>query len=205
MLELDHIAVSGETLAEAQAFVEEALGVPLQEGGKHAVFHTHNALLGLEDGLYLEAIAIDPDAPKPDRPRWFALDAFAGTPRLTNWICRTAQLSDMLSKIDLTLGAPVALERGDLRWQMAVPASGQLPYQNCAPAVISWSHGVHPAERLTSRGVRLRRLTIRHPNAEALRTALSPHLWDDRLSFVVGDAGMEAEFETPHGLRRLEA
>ncbi len=205
MLELDHIAVSGETLTDAQAYVEAALGVPMQTGGKHAVFHTHNALLGLEDGLYLEAIAIDPDAPTPDRPRWFALDAFSGAPRLTNWICRTTQITEILAEIDLPLGEPVALKRGDLRWHMAVPASGHLPYQNCAPAVISWSAGIHPAQRLTHRGVRLRRLTIRHPDVAALQRALTPYLGDDRLAFDVGDAGLSAEFETPHGPRHLEA
>ncbi len=55
---LDHLAVSGETLEAAQNYVEEALGVSMQTGGEHAVFHTHNKLMGLADGLYLEAIAI---------------------------------------------------------------------------------------------------------------------------------------------------
>ena len=89
MLELDHLAVSGATLEAARAAVEDALGVPMQPGGEHDVFHTHNTLLGLEDGLYLEAIAINPAAPTPDRPRWFDLDRFEGSARLSNWICRT--------------------------------------------------------------------------------------------------------------------
>lgn len=204
MIELDHVAVSGESLAAAQAYVEERLGVALQPGGKHAVFHTHNALLGLEDGLYLEAIAIDPGAPEPARPRWFALDAFSGAPKLTNWICRTAQLDEILSEIDLELGAPVALQRGDLRWQMAVPASGRLPFDNCAPALISWSEGAHPATRLTQRGVRLKRLTICHPAAVDLKKVLAPVLDDDRIAFETGTAGLSAAFETPHGPRSIE-
>lgn len=28
----------------------------------------------MEDGMYLEVIAVDPDAPAPTRPRWFSLD-----------------------------------------------------------------------------------------------------------------------------------
>ena len=70
-MELDHIAVAGACLEAAAAHVEEALGVALQSGGEHQRFGTHNRLLGLADGLYLEAIAIDPCAPDPDRPRWF--------------------------------------------------------------------------------------------------------------------------------------
>lgn len=37
-------------------------------------FGTHNRCLGMEDGIYLEVIAVDPEAPPPSRPRWFGLD-----------------------------------------------------------------------------------------------------------------------------------
>ena len=203
MLELDHIAVSGETLEDARSFVEESLGVPMVAGGRHAVFHTHNTLLGLDGGLYLEAIAIDPDAPAPDRPRWFDLDRFKGRPRVTNWICRVAQLSDILPEIPLDFGDPVDLERGDLRWQMAVPADGILPFDNCAPALIQWKTDVHPASLLTSQGVRLRKLTVYHPQAGVLSDYLRPHLSDPRIDFETGSPGYDAEFSTPHGERAM--
>ena len=201
MIEFDHIAISGETLVEATEHVEAALGVSLQPGGEHAVFHTHNTLLGLEDGLYLEAIAINPNAPTPDRPRWFALDQFSGPARLTNWICRTQDLATTLDNIPHDLGAPVALQRGDLRWDMAVPASGHLPFDNCAPALIQWRTDLHPATRLTPSRVRLKRLTVRHPNAEDLRASLP--LDDDRITFETGPAGLHAAFDTPHGAREI--
>lgn len=203
MIVFDHIAVSGETLAAARAHVEECLGVPMQPGGAHAVFHTHNALLGLEDGLYLEAIAINPEAATPDRPRWFDLDRFEGAARLTNWICRSEDLPKSLDDLALDLGHPVALQRGDLRWRMAVPDTGRLPYDNCAPALIQWDTPAHPAHSLTQQGVKLRRLTIRHPDAEALRSALSGALKDDRVRFETGPRALQAEFQTPHGIRVL--
>lgn len=203
MIEFDHIAISGETLTAAQSHVEEALGVALQTGGAHDVFFTHNALLGLEDGLYLEAISIDPDAPRPERPRWFDLDRFAGVPRLTNWICRTADLEASLRTLPDDMGAPVDLQRGDLRWRMAVPQSGILPYDNCAPALIEWQTKVHPATRLKPSGVKLRRLTISHPSGEALGALMHPHLVDDRIEFERGEAGLNAVFETPHGTRQI--
>lgn len=45
---------------------------------------THNLMLRLGDSSYLEIIAINPAAPAPGRPRWFALDRLAGdgSPRL---------------------------------------------------------------------------------------------------------------------------
>lgn len=203
MIELDHLAVAGETLAEAQAHVEEALGVMLQPGGQHDVFFTHNALLGLDDGLYLEAIAINPDAPTPQRPRWFDLDRFAGAPRLTNWICRSDDLETSLAAGPDGWGDPVQLQRGSLRWRMAVPPTGILPYDNCAPALIQWQTNVHPAEVLKPTGIQLKRLTVAHPLAGSLRDALAGQLSDDRIAFETGEAGVHASFTTPHGPREL--
>lgn len=203
MLELDHIAVAGETLDAATEAVEAALGVRMQPGGEHDVFFTHNRLLGLADGLYLEAIAINPDAPAPDRPRWFDLDRFSGAPRLTNWICRSDDLDAALSTLGDGAGAPVALRRGDLRWRMAVPADGRLPFDNCHPALIQWDCTAHPAQMLTPYGCALRRLVVSHPDASELRTLLSPLLDDARVVIEPGETGLMAEFDTPHGARVL--
>lgn len=199
-MELDHLAVAGETLEEACNYVEEALGVPLQPGGQHAVFGTHNRLLGLADGLYLEAIAIDPTATPQRRPCWFDLDRFSGSPRISNWICRCTNLPAQLSQLPKGAGELVALTRGDLKWDMAVPADGILPYDNKFPALIEW-HSAHPAPLLQQQGVRLHHMVISHLKAEALREALP--LSDPRISFEAGAAGFEAEFDTAHGRRLL--
>ena len=37
-MQFDHLAVSGNTLAEASDHIEQALGVALQDGGQHGVF-----------------------------------------------------------------------------------------------------------------------------------------------------------------------
>lgn len=199
-MELDHFAIAANTLAEATAHVEEALGVPLQPGGEHAVFGTHNRLLGLADGLYLEAIAIDPEATPERQPRWFDLDRFDGAARITNWICRSSDLDSTLAALPVDAGAPVSLTRGDLSWQMAVPKSGILPYDNIFPALIQWQ-GPHPAPRLTQQGCSLRRLVVSHPEAQALAELLP--LDDARVVFEPGPAALRAEIDTPHGLRHL--
>ena len=87
VLGIDHIAISAGRLQEGVEYVEAALGVPLEAGGRHLRFGTHNRLLNLGE-LYLEVIAIDPQAEAPFAPRWFDLDRFSGRPRPTNWICR---------------------------------------------------------------------------------------------------------------------
>ncbi len=200
-MNLDHVAVAGETLDEATAYVEEALGVSLQAGGRHERFGTYNRLLGLEDGLYLEAIAIDPQAEDPGQPRWFDLDRFSGSPRLTNWICRVDDLDAMLDRLAVNAGDPIDLARGDLRWKMAVPSDGVLPFDNLFPALIEWKGNLHPAQMLQPGGCRLRRLEISHPQAVELAGIVGQL---DCVEFVEGAPALRAEFDTPHGVRVLE-
>lgn len=205
MMQLDHIAFSGVTLIEATEAVESALGVVMQPGGRHDVFGTHNTLLRLDQGLYLEAIAADPSAPRPGRPRWFDLDNFSGAPRLTNWICRTDDIARTLEQLGPDAGQPVALRRKDLRWLMAVPSDGRLPYDNLFPALIQWQTPVHPSAMLARTGCALRRLIVTHPEAGALQDLLSPVFQDTRVTFEVSQTpSLAAEIDTPHGRRILQ-
>lgn len=202
-MRLDHLAVSAGTLAEGAAAVEAALGVALAPGGVHPLMGTHNRLLALGD-LYLEVIAADPAAPAPAWPRWFDLDRFSGPPRLSNWIVACDDLEAEIARGPDGVGSPLALERGDLRWRMAVPASGRLPFDDAFPALISWQGPAHPAQRLPEAGVRLIRLEVVHPEAEALAAALAGRLADPRVVLVPGPApALRAEFDTPSGLRHL--
>lgn len=199
MLAFDHIAISALTLDEGVAAVEAALGVPLAGGGQHPHMATHNRLLGLGD-LYLEVIAADPSAPAPAWSRWFDLDRFSGPPRLTNWVARCDDLAKALAAAPPGSGTPLALSRGPYRWQMAVPADGRLPYDGAFPALIQWQGPHHPTQALPESGVRLTRLEIAHPQAQALRAAL--RLTDPRLQIVEGPAkALRATFSTPHGER----
>ncbi|MBQ0748755.1 MAG: VOC family protein [Roseovarius sp.] len=203
MMRLDHLAVAAQSLEAGRAHVEEALGLRLQPGGQHEHFGTHNLLLGLEDGLYLELIAIDPGASAPAYPRWFDLDRFTGVPRLRNWICAVDDLSAALLRHP-GAGQAVALARGDLRWRMAVPVDGILPLDNLFPALIEWQGAAHPAARLTPSGARLLRLVVTHPEAAILRATVGAELHDARVVFEPGPTGMRAEIETPHGPRVIE-
>ena len=198
MITLDHLAVAGITRDIAAAHVTDTLGVPLQKGGEHTHFGTHNHLLGLAEGLYLEAIAINPDASDPCRPRWFALDDFAGPPRLSNWICRTDDLETLVRDLP-EAGEIIALERGDLKWRMAVPADGVLPFDGCFPALIQWDCDTHPAGMLDQVGCRLDRLVVHHPNADRLEQRLSPYLNDARVSFETGSAAIAAHMTCRNG------
>ena len=202
-MRLDHLAVSALTLEDGVAHVGAALGVRLAPGGQHPHMATHNRLLGLGD-VYLEVIAADPSAQRPASPRWFDLDRFSGAPRLTNWVAACDDLAAELAAGPDGLGLPVALSRGDLRWIMAVPPTGRLPFDGAFPALIQWEGDVHPLQRLPDSGLRLLGLDIVHPQATALRKALSGRLEDTRVRIVQGpEKALRASFSTPAGTRRL--
>lgn len=200
-LALDHLAVAGRTAEAGAAAIAAALGVAPGPGGRHAAMGTENRLLGLGD-LYLEAIAPDPAAPPPGRPRWFGLDAPPAVPRLAVWVLRCDDLEAALAAFP-EAGQAVALARGDFAWRISVPPDGGLPMAGVMPAFIRWQGPAHPAARLPEAGLRLRRLTLTHPEARALAARLAPHLDDPRIAFAVGPAGLAAEIDTPAGPRRL--
>ena len=196
----DHLAIAATDLAAGVAEIEAALGVPLAPGGRHATMGTHNRLLSLGPGEYLEVIAPDPDAPAPGRPRWFALDAFSGPPAPRAWILRCDDMTAALAAAPEGTGRPTDFARDDLRWQMAVPDDGWLPFGGLFPALIQWQAGRHPAGRLPDRGVRLTGLTLIHPDAEALRDALSALFTDPRLRVEAAEEpAMRLALDTPRG------
>lgn len=204
MIALDHIAIAARSLEEGTAALEQALGLPLEPGGRHAQMGTHNRLLSMGPGEYLELIAIDPEGRAPDRPRWFDLDAFAGPPRPQCWILRTDDIAAALARAPAGTGTPTLFRRDALSWTFALPDSGQQPFDGTAPALIEWGEGVpHPSARLPDRGLRLTGITLRHPRPAALQKALAGLIEDPRLSVETGAPGIAFAFDTPDGPRVL--
>ncbi len=200
MLTLDHIAISATALDPGAADVEAALGQPLLPGGAHPAMGTHNRLLSLGPEEYLEVIAINPDAPGPEQPRWFNLDAFTGPTRTTNWICRCPDLDAAIAAAPAGIGVPWTLQRGDLHWRMAVPRDGRLPFDGLFPALIEWGGSVHPAPLLADTQVRLTELRVFSAQADRLRAALRPLIRDPRVRVLAADvARIEAVLSTPAG------
>ncbi|OAN72684.1 polyphosphate kinase [Jannaschia sp. EhC01] len=197
---LDHIAVSAEALGPGTVDVEAALVQPLLPGGVHPDMGTHNRLLSFGPDEYFELIAIDPDASGPDQPRWFNLDEFSGPTRVTNWICRCPDIEAAIAAAPDGIGVPWQLQRADLRWTMAVPRDGKLPFGGLFPALIQWHGDAHPAPRLKDTGVRLTALRLFSPEADALQAALNPLLRDARVTVIAGQAPrIEAVLSTPTG------
>lgn len=170
---LDHLVVAARDLDSGARWLERQLGVPLVPGGAHVLMGTHNRLLRLAGGerLYLELIAIDPAAAPPSRPRWFGLDdpalqaRLAGRPHLIHWVVRS---DDLARDVTPAHGEMLAMQRGDFRWRIAVPADGRLPAGGRVPTLIQWDVPSHPAERLPASGCTLLELDTAGPTPMAL-------------------------------------
>lgn len=197
MATLDHIVVSALSLEEGAAWVEGLLGVPTEAGGRHPLMATHNRLLRLGPGEYLEIIAAEPDQPAPPRPRWFRLDRFGGPPKLSHWVARVDDLDAAIAAAPEGAGSATDLARGAFRWRMAVPGDGCLPFDDAFPGLIQWHGDLHPADRLPDRGCRLLDLVLSHPDPGALIRALP--LNDPRLRVSQGAPGISARIVTPSG------
>jgi hypothetical protein len=156
---LDHLVVAARTLDEGAAWVSSVMGVAMVPGGKHPLMGTYNRLLGLGGRRYLEVIAIDPEAPPPGRPRWFALDdpamreRLAKGPALIHWAERTDDIEAALRTYPERVEILDA-SRGDLAWRITVPRDGRLPGGGTLPTLIQWK-GPHPGDRLPPSGCEL--------------------------------------------------
>lgn len=209
-LAIDHLIVAARSLDEGGAWVTSRLGCTLVVGGRHELMGTHNRLLGLGDGVYLEVIAIDPAGAPPSRPRWLSLDAPAMRerleqgPALIHWVARTDDIVALASASPVDVGEIIAVSRGDLRWRMTVSRDGGLPAGGAFPSLIEWE-GSSPAAALPESGCRLESLDIAHPTARSLDQALrSMGLPADAPLLAVDDASdagrLAARIRTPGGV-----
>ncbi|SCY58930.1 Glyoxalase-like domain-containing protein [Paracoccus tibetensis] len=153
-MQFDHVAIAARSLDEGADWLEARLGLRPEPGGKHPLMGTHNLLLSLGPHEYLELIAIDPEAPALDRPRWFGLDSFDGPPRVAGWAVRQSPLQ---APPGTTIAAAT---RGSLAWRITLPDSGQMPRGGAEPMRIAWDGDDHPGHHLRDRGLRLARLAV---------------------------------------------
>lgn len=205
----DHLTIAALTLEQGMAHIERVLGVVIPAGGAHPLMGTHNHLMRLGEGAFLELIAPDP-AVAPQRPRWFGLDdpamrrSLQGSPRLVNWVARVPDLRRALGAIDCAQGEAVRITRGDLSWLISVPSDGSLPFDGAFPTLIEWPSGPHPSSRMADLGCRLENLSIAHPQGARLAQALAPVFSDDRITISADAAiALRATINTPDGPREL--
>ena len=206
---IDHLTITSPTLEKGAKYVFESLGVKPQEGGEHEKMGTHNLLLRLGSSTYLEVIAINPNAPSPDSPRWFDLDKLRedSEAALATWVAQTQDIKSSVESCSEDIGDIEPMSRGDLNWLITIPKDGELIMDGVAPALIQWQTARHPAENLIDFGLGLLKLELHHPEPRRVSAMLDSINFKGPLS--VKSAGqlmrphMQAVIETPDGIRRL--
>jgi hypothetical protein len=209
MLVLDHLTVAALTIEQGVSHVQRALGVVVPPGGAHPLMGTHNHLMKIGDGIFLEIIAPDPTA-TPQRTRWFALDdpamrdSLATSPRLISWVARVPDLAKALSEIDVLAGEAVSVTRGELSWLISVPRDGSMAFDGAFPTMIQWPDGPHPSTRMADLGCKLEHASISHPDGTRLAKTLAPVFNDTRIRISTSPAyQFRATITTPNGPREL--
>jgi len=207
---LDHLVVAAATLADGIEYVAEIAGVTPQPGGKHVAMGTHNALVRLSEGTFLEIIAIDPEGTKPSRPRWFDLDNIAlqaeltERPRLIHWVARTTGIERAAAACPIPLGDVHPMARGAYRWRITIPDDGTLPAKGVVPTLIEWDVPQHPAESLPKSNVSIASLAASHPEPALIRAALAALGLDSVLPVTYDrDTRLAAMLRTPRGIVTL--
>jgi hypothetical protein len=220
---IDHLAVVADTLEQGVRWCEETFDVTPVAGGKHPPMGTHNCLLAISSdrfpATYLEIIAIDPEAPTPKQPRWFAMDdealraAVREQPRLVHTIVRT-QMIEMLRwgliNCGVDPGKPLAMYRdsptGRLNWRITVRDDGRTVCDGALPTLIQRVGSEHPCDRLPASGVALHELVLRGVPAQAADVLkLSAVQLAPRAAEPVHETALTATFDTPRGAVRLSS
>lgn len=201
-LTVDHMVYGVSDLRAGVDEVAERLGVRAADGGRHVGRGTHNALLGLGAGAYLEVIAVDPEQPAPPGPLPFGLDRLR-LPRLVGWASRTTDIERRRAQ---------ALERGHdpgevramsrrrpdgflLEWRLTRDAPD--PAQLVVPFLIDWGSSPHPSDS-APQGARLVELRAEHPDPARVRAQLAA--LDVTLEVDEGpEPALVATLDTPRG------
>jgi hypothetical protein len=173
---VDHLVYATPDLERGMEEIERLTGVSPTLGGQHPGRGTHNALIALGAGAYLEIVAPDPDQPPPAGARWLGVDTVTAS-RLTAWAARGSGLSDLRSRA-VAHGVPLgevrsgARQRSDgvrLSWRLTDPdplvAGGVIPF------FIDWGESPHPS-RSAAPGASLVDFRVEHPDVAGVRRML---------------------------------
>ncbi|KIU42911.1 MULTISPECIES: VOC family protein [Bradyrhizobium] len=211
MLKLDHLTVIAPNLAEGVAHIRACLDLDVPFGQRHDYMGTHNHLLRLGGSVYLEIVAVDPDAQRPLRARWFGLDdrkrvttEWDAGRRLRGWVARTDVMDGMLARWGDIFGSKVALPPANSTFDFAIPDNGSLPLDGAAPSLIDRRGKERSMANIADLGARLISFSLQHPEATSISEFYRTLDIDQPPTILHGsDLRYRARVETQGRLREL--
>ena len=189
---IDHIVIGAANLEKATEKVEGLLQTEVSTSGKHSLMATHNRLARLQNASYIEIIAVDPSASFPkscfQEQRWFSLDSTATQRRLTTgpqplcWVVAVNNIEQTASNCGYEPGRITEMSRGNFRWKLTVPASGELSVNGVLPVLIEWPNAKNPAQMMPKSGLILKQLLLSHPNPNSIERIFLNWTYQDQLT-----------------------
>ncbi len=168
---IDHFMWAAADLDLASNKFEDLTGVSPAFGGVHPGFGTRNALASLENGRYIEIVALDPEQ-TPENPLAKQI-ALLQAPAILAFHVQRQDLesaAQIYSDAGIPCTGPFHLERKrpdgkTLRWRLLIPDSSD--FGRAVPIFIDWMQAPHPAKSAPE-GCELIHFKIGHPNDDKL-------------------------------------
>ncbi|HVE63289.1 MAG TPA: VOC family protein [Mycobacteriales bacterium] len=145
---IDHIIYAHPDLDAAAAEIGDRFGVNAAGGGQHPGKGTHNRVLGLGSGTYLEMIAPDPRQPEPSEPRPYGVEGITRG-QLVGWALACDDIEGAVERARSAGFDPGGVVDGQrisptgelLQWRVSRNAhtAGLVPFLS------SWGDSSHPA------------------------------------------------------------
>ena len=139
------------------------------------------------------------------RKRWFSLDddrtkqRLAQSPRPLTWVVAVDDIYNAASKCGYDAGKIVTMTRDDLEWMLTIAEDGALLEDGLLPAFIQWPGGCNPAKKLPESGTRLQRLTLQHPQPDAIGQIIDQLAIDGPVEVRSGPVNLIFEMQTNAG------
>ena len=213
MTNIDHFVVGAATLSAGVEYVNQLFGVTIPYGGQHEMMGTHNHLMQLGKGQFLEVIAINPKVSEPDRSRWYGLDnpdvksQISRQPRLLTWVVNTTDIKSLTKLKVYDFGMPTLISRDHLSWYFGLPDDGNVFEGGTVPYIMQWNTDKHPAAKMTDLNCKFTALDLYHPNPRWLEAILSTIDVSEFVSLHHTDqpAHIIATIDSPAGLKQLSS
>lgn len=173
---IDHLVYGTPDVESTVAEIEHLTGVRAAPGGRHPGRGTHNALLGLGQGRYLEIIGPDPEQSGLGSPLPFGLDHLS-RPRLVTWAAKAPDLEDRTESAraagydpgEILPRSRVTPDGRTLKWRLTSLGLDHPDW--LVPFLIDWQRSPHPSDS-TPAGLTLVELRATHPEPERIRKVL---------------------------------
>lgn len=207
--QFDHLVIAADNLEQGIEYIEQKFNAKIPFGGAHDQMGTHNHLMQIGHGIFLELIAINPTAtpPTPPQKRWFNLDnptlqkQLKNQPLLVTWVARTNNLQAEIKHLKVDIGKIHNVSRGNLSWQITIPQNGAPTEHGLFPPLIEWQNNQSPAPKMANLGIKLQQFTLTHPQPQKLKGLLKNYQPSTQFELLVkqGAYKIEANFTNSNG------